>query len=264
MIKIDLSKQLRNMTVRILVFLSISAITSSGSLIIEKKVSAEPKLGGCPWPCAQPSQPVSLPYELAYQPYCNEHWLCYCLTGKFSDYWNDHGQLQMFGIPYTTIINEEIDGDMYLVQYTERARFEWHPKLPKKFQVSLGRLGYLAAQGRTDAPFQPINDPHNGLQWFSETKHTLGDKTEGGQAIAKFWREKGGLSQFGFPLSQPFTEATTSTDANFAGKSFLVQYFERQRLEFHPENKISAPAYVILLGALGKERFDRLYPNCKP
>ena len=57
----------------------------------------------------------------------------------------------------------------------------------------------------------------------------------------------GGLAQFGFPLSQPVTEVSQDD-----GKPYLVQYFERQRLEYHPEN--AGTAYVILLGRLGAEQ----------
>jgi peptide/nickel transport system substrate-binding protein len=90
------------------------------------------------------------------------------------------------------------------------------------------------------------------VQYFPETKHTLGDSSEGGKAIARFWQQKGGLSQFGFPISQPFQEVTRETDPKVAGKSFLVQYFERQRFEYHPENK--GTPFEVLLGRLGAEQ----------
>ena len=40
------------------------------------------------------------------------------------------------------------------------------------------------------------------------------------------------MKQFGLPISQPFME-TNKGD----GKTYLVQYFERQRFEYHPEYK---------------------------
>jgi polysaccharide biosynthesis protein PslG len=35
---------------------------------------------------------------------------------------------------------------------------------------------------------------------------------------------------FGFPISEPFQERNADT-----GRTYLVQYFERYRLEYHPE-----------------------------
>ena len=90
-------------------------------------------------------------------------------------------------------------------------------------------------------------NPGSGVQWFPETGHTLGDSSEGGRAIASYWTRLGGLKQFGFPISQPFTEVSKDD-----GKSYLVQYYERQRFEYHPENK--GTRFEVLLGRLGAEQ----------
>jgi len=83
-----------------------------------------------------------------------------------------------------------------------------------------------------------------------ETKHTVGDSSEGGKSIFAAWTKFGGVAQFGFPLSQPFQEVSKDD-----GKSYLVQYFERQRLEFHPKNK--GTPFEVLLGRLGAEQKDQ-------
>src|SRR6266568_3502479 len=59
--------------------------------------------------------------------------------------------------------------------------------------------------------------------WFQETRHSISGK------ILEYWNRYGGLQQFGFPLSEAFTE--NSTD----GKPYTTQYFERARFEVHPE-----------------------------
>jgi hypothetical protein len=185
----------------------------------------------------------------------------YTVSGRFWDVWQGGrayaDSLYINGFPIGDK-HDEIslnDGKIYKVQWFERARYEEHPENQAPYDVLLGLLGSQAALGRHDAPFQTFADPHNGLQWFAPSGHTLGDTTEGGQAIAAFWTQQGGLQQFGYPLSQPFMEVTTSTDPAFAGKSFLVQYFERQRIEWHPENK--GTRYAILLGRLGAEQKDK-------
>jgi hypothetical protein len=65
-----------------------------------------------------------------------------------------------------------------------------------------------------------------------------------------FWSQRGDVRQFGLPLSQPFLE-TNADD----GKSYLVQYFERQRFEYHPEYK--GTRFEVLLGRLGTEQVKR-------
>lgn len=153
------------------------------------------------------------------------------------------------GYPITQLRDEKstTDNKTYKTQWFERARFELHPENAAPNNVLLGLLGTNAAAGRdTETPFKKIANP-GGLTWFSQSGHTLGDSTEGGQAIARAWNSMGGLTQFGYPISQPFTE-TNKGD----GKRYLVQYFERQRFEYHPENKNTK--FEILLGRLGAEQ----------
>src|SRR5215203_5893985 len=52
-----------------------------------------------------------------------------------------------------------------------------------------------------------------------------------------YWEVQGGLPIFGYPLTDQFVEG-----------GYRVQYFERQRLEHHPEN---AAPYNILFGLVG-------------
>lgn len=158
--------------------------------------------------------------------------------------------LYINGLPITALRDEvsPTDGKTYRAQWFERARFESHPQNAPPNDVLLGLLGVAAAQGRqTEAAFKAIANPGGGLQWFSQTGHTLGDNSEGGKAIAAFWTRLGGLSQFGYPLSQPFRERSKDD-----GKTYLVQYFERQRFEYHPENR--GTRFEVLLGRLGAEQ----------
>ena len=60
----------------------------------------------------------------------------------------------------------------------------------------------------------------------------------------KFWQANGGLAVFGYPLSEEFHE-TSPID----GKVYTVQYFERNRFEYHPE--FAGTPNEVLLGLLG-------------
>jgi len=73
------------------------------------------------------------------------------LCAGFAAYWNQFGGLAAYGMPISEEFQEKNPdtGQVYTVQYFERARFEWHPgEDPVHFDVELGRLGTAELQGR--------------------------------------------------------------------------------------------------------------------
>ena len=135
----------------------------------------------------------------------------------FLSFWRERGGVLIFGYP----IGEEIVEDGRVVQYFERARFEYHPEqLGKDGQVQLTLLGRELTAGRTF----PDATPDMGTQFFPETKHTLSGK------FLQFWLKRGGLPIFGFPISEPIEEVSP-----IDGQMRVAQYFERARFEYHPE-----------------------------
>ncbi len=83
-------------------------------------------------------------------------------------------------------------------------------------------------------PPLPNTGPNNQpVETFPETGFSLSG------TLLSFWHTNGGLSIFGFPID---SERETNQQ--------IFQWFERNRLELHPEN--TAP-YNILLGRLGAE-----------
>jgi Tol biopolymer transport system component len=181
----------------------------------------------------------------------------FSVSGRLWELWRSNrsfdDSLYINGFPITSLRPEvsTTDGKVYQTQWFERARFEEHPENQAPHDVLLGLLGVSAAKGReNEAPFRPVGNPGGGIVWFLETQHTLGDSSEGGKAIAAYWNRLGGLPQFGFPLSQPFMEKSKDD-----GKMYLVQYFQRQRFEYHQENK--GTRYEVLLGRLGAEQEER-------
>jgi WD40 repeat protein len=82
---------------------------------------------------------------------------------------------------------------------------------------------------------------------FPETGRRICDR------FLEYWRQNGGLSQQGLPLTDLFDEVNP-TD----GKTYKTQYFERARFELHPDN---AAPYEVLLGLLGLEQFAPRYPG---
>ncbi|MEO7911126.1 MAG: L,D-transpeptidase, partial [Roseiflexaceae bacterium] len=135
----------------------------------------------------------------------------------FLNYWRENGGVLIFGYP----LSEEIIEKGRVVQYFERARFEYHPEnFGKDGQIQLALLGRELTVGRAF----PDATPDLGTQYFPETKHTLSGK------FLKFWLKRGGLAVFGFPISEPLDEVSPSD-----GQTRTTQYFERARFEYHPE-----------------------------
>ncbi|WP_322513688.1 S8 family peptidase, partial [Chloroflexus sp.] len=91
-------------------------------------------------------------------------------------------------------------------------------------------------------PFARVEPPSDGRLFFPETGHTLG----GG--FRAYWEQNGGLPIFGFPISEEFSEIGSD------GRPVTVQYFERHRFEWRPEN---APPYNVLLSRMGDDLLRR-------
>ncbi len=76
----------------------------------------------------------------------------YNVTGAFLTYWQTHGGLAQQGLPITPAFYEtnQADSKRYLIQYFERARFEYHPEVVDPiFQVLLGLVGQEVYQQRS-------------------------------------------------------------------------------------------------------------------
>ncbi len=76
-------------------------------------------------------------------------------------------------------------------------------------------------------------------QCYDATNQCIGGR------FLQYWQGNGGLSVFGFPISPARQERNRDT-----GKTYLTQWFERNRFELHPENR--AP-FNVLLGLLGTD-----------
>jgi hypothetical protein len=183
-------------------------------------------------PAAQPEANCSFYQE-------TQHNLC----AGFRAYWQMYGGVAVFGFPIT---EEYVENGM-TVQYFERARFEWHPgEWPERFDVMLGLLGnvYASNLGLTgtvsftnQSDVCPVDKSPVDCMAFPQTGHTVSGK------FLDYWNANGGLAIFGYPISDQYTE-----------NGQTVQYFERQRMELHPEN--AGTPYEVLLGLLGNKIYN--------
>jgi hypothetical protein len=200
---------------------------------------------------AQPKRPP--PSDPTYVPPLYFPETGHYIYPPFQSYWKRFGGLEVFGYPIT---EKRKEGDL-TVQYFERARFEDHPENAKnvpnwdsldkptrlKLTILLTRLGADLVSKTTNskgyAPVDPSQVPP-GATLFPQTGHTISGK------IAEYWQANNGLPNFGYPLSEPIQEVNQAD-----GKTYTVQYFERTRLELHPEN--SGSRYEVQLGLMGRE-----------
>jgi hypothetical protein len=195
----------------------------------------------------------------AQDPYCFEE-TGYCISGRIREFWEQNGGLYVFGLPKTDLHEEIIEGKPYMVQWFERNRLELHPENDPPYDVLLGRLGAgpvedAIATGIWSPP--PPEPSLAGCLYFEQTGwNVCGD-------ILKTFRAGGleidgqpGLSieenmaLFGLPLT-PLIKMTIGE------QKYHVQWFERARLELHPEND---PPYHVLPGLLGNELLEQQSP----
>jgi hypothetical protein len=177
------------------------------------------------------------------------------VRGLFLKYWTEHGGLAQQGYPLTDEFQEQskLNGQVYTVQYFERAIFEHHPENQPPYDVLLSQLGTYELDARYPNGANPAAAPVNGAsgadsRYFPETKHIVSG------LFLKYWTEHGGLVQQGYPLTEPFQERSALN-----GQTYTVQYFERAIFEHHPEN--AGTPYEVLLSQLGKYQLDSRYPN---
>ncbi|HET9017196.1 MAG TPA: L,D-transpeptidase [Thermomicrobiaceae bacterium] len=182
------------------------------------------------------------------------------LSLGFLNYWRYNGDVTVFGYP----ISEEFQQNGVTVQYFQRAVFEYHPNAPAPDQIQVRRLGadlapaaesaylgyeiqqnYLASRLGMDLPY---SDPFAAIPpttqdatqtYFTQTGHSLSGE------FNKYWLMWGGVSVFGYPLSEPFTDPSTG---------LTVQYFERAVFEFHPDNPAGQQVTLELLGSAAAQQ----------
>ncbi len=159
------------------------------------------------------------------------------LTPPLQAYWERYGGLTQFGYPLTEPFAEvsATDSRTYTVQYFERARFEYHPEnAGTPSEVLLGLLGV-----HFHAPNPAAPNSHSPSDQYLNGHNLSGP-------FLRYWQAHGGLFVNGYPTSEAQAEVSP-TD----GRTYIVQYFERVRMEYHPE--YAGSPNEVLLGLLGTQ-----------
>jgi hypothetical protein len=163
----------------------------------------------------------------------------FCISGPIRRYWERNGGLAVFGFPISAQRTETVEGSWTgPVQWFERDRLEDHWNDGQG--VLAGRLGAraLELQGINWQTLPGDDAAIAGCRFFRETQFNLCEP------FLSYWQNNGGLARFGYPLTRQRQEV-------LQGREYTVQYFERRRMELHPEN--AGTPYEVLLGLLGHD-----------
>ncbi len=151
------------------------------------------------------------------------------LAGPFLTFWARYGSVDTFGYPRS----EPFVRDARLAQYTDRALLRMVDG-----QVVPAPLGRLLTVGRRFAAVAPFRSTHDRL-YLPATRHSLSGR------FLDYWRSHHGPLLLGAPLSEVVVEG----NGDGSGRRYPLQWFERGRLEYHPE--LAGTRYAVELGLLG-------------
>jgi hypothetical protein len=153
----------------------------------------------------------------------------------FVPFYLEHDGLRLFGRSISPLLT--VNGRQ--IQWFERTRLEhWPEYAGTAYETQSGLVGVEYTDGR-DFPKQTFFTSRPGLWFFPETSHGVRGK------FLDYWIAHGGLDIFGYPISDEVIEILPET-----GRYHTVQYFQRGRLELHPEH--AGTADEVQLGLLGR------------
>lgn len=157
------------------------------------------------------------------------------VSGPFLTFYRTHGGARIFGNPQTEVFYDAQSG--LWVQYFDNVRMEYHVNQAAPYTVQLGLLGDLLGYRASPIPADQAQRGNPFRRYFPETGHVVSF------AFLTFYDENGGLDIFGYPISEPQVE-----------NGRIVQYFQRARMEWHPERQRDDR---VALGALGIRYIQR-------
>jgi uncharacterized protein YkwD len=155
------------------------------------------------------------------------------VSGDFLNIYKKYG-LSRIGYP----VSDEVNEGGTRVQYFERVRMEFHPELSKAgYNVMLTRLGAQISEGSHFATVAPFASTASRA-YVRETGHSLAEP------FLSYWKKNGGVDLFGYAISEAIKQ-----------DGMTVQWFERARMEYHPE--LASKGQAVQLTLLGKLAYDR-------
>lgn len=163
------------------------------------------------------------------------------VSGEFLRFYDENGGRAILGYPLT----REFDEKGLRVQVFQRARLELVPESSESARVQLGPLGRELGYAQPPLPVAEVLPlSHPDKRYYPETGHTVSF------AFLEFYEENGGPALFGYPITEWIIELN--------GR--IVQYFERIKLEWYPENLPGQRVQPGMLGVIYVEQYvDPIY-----
>lgn len=156
------------------------------------------------------------------------------VQGQFLTFFDRFGGEEILGWPRTEAFME----NGLKVQYFQRAKMEYHPYNAPAYQVQLALLGdLLGYRAPAVAPLAIPTEGNPQRRYYALTGHAVS------YGFLQYFDTHGGLDIFGYPITEVLMENGT-----------VVQYFQRAKMAWHPENAYSSQ---IALGNLGDEYIAR-------
>lgn len=160
------------------------------------------------------------------------------VKGDFLAYYDTKDGANVLGLP----ISSEFEENKRTVQYFEKGRLELYPENDWPYRVQPGLLG-LELYGHVDAPIANMTTPWSSSQrYFPETGHLVSN------AFLAYFDAHGGADVLGYPISETIPEGTDGT---------IAQWFQRAKLEWHPENYINQKVVQVSIGYMGYKKTGR-------
>jgi hypothetical protein len=151
------------------------------------------------------------------------------VSGDFLQYYETRNGKENLGNP----ISGELQENGRTVQYFEKGRLELYPENDWPYRVQPSLIG-LEVFGHVDAPAPNLTAPWSlNQRYFPQTGHLVTN------AFLAYFDSHGGADIIGYPISEAQVEG-----------GITVQYFQRAKLEWHPENPIGEQVVLTQLGQM--------------
>ncbi len=154
------------------------------------------------------------------------------VEAPFAAYFEQYGGIERFGYPIT---DQYVDVATSLtIQYFQKARLEYHPANPPAYQVQLGLLGDELGKRRPPLAVRDIpsaTDPN--CAYFDATGHAVCFQ------FRRFFETTGSVDLYGYPITPQILEGNR-----------IVQYFQRARFEWHPDQPEGQRVQIAPLGSI--------------
>jgi len=163
----------------------------------------------------------------------------FCISGTTRAYWKCNGGLPVFGYPIGPAQQETIEGRWTgRTQWFERDRLENHAN--KVLGVLAGASALALWSSRASAGRRPYLTTLCSPAAATSARPA---STSAGRSCA--------TGRLTATWSASATRITREHEETIEGRTYTVQYFERRRMEWHPE--YAGTPSEVLLGLLGRQ-----------